>query len=247
MFKSLMLVGCAVLFTASAAFGAVIIIDDFENPAAVVTMASYEVGSADPDPQVGFHSGLPPASTIGGRRDWQLDYIGGGGDGEQARARIVGTSPDQFLSFSNEGNIQSELMLTYGAAGNLDADFSSQAGLELYVRYADQASYVFVEVISNAETTSDYAFASYLIPADANPQMIFIPGADFPGIDGSDIDWIQFTFGLATPVVDPRAERSYVPGLDLQIDQITSSDIPEPCTMSLLALGGLALLTRRRK
>lgn len=248
------LCGAALLLAVCSAFA--VMIDDFENPTAVHSLAVYAVPPPPgPNPQYGSDTGLPLGSTIGGIRSYKLEYIGGGSAGDQTRARLVGISPNQRLSFSNDSAIQSELELTYGGDGigtnppPLNANLSATTDVEIAVASADQPSTVLVEAWSDIDGTPGYAFAFAVIPAGSS-FLVTIPVSSFSGtVDGSDIDIIRFTFGLADDWTPRENERRYASDLQLSLEhlQTLESVIPEPCSLTLIALGGLGLLRRRRR
>jgi len=84
-----------------------------------------------------------------------------------------------------------------------------------------------------------------------------LPFEDFPFLHetfvGSDKtiairDWNQYevvTMTVTLPITGWTFPEE-VPGISMQITGSYHNDVPEPATMSLLALGGLALLKRRR-
>ena len=129
--------------------------------------------------------------------------------------------------------------LSYGSYAlpgtDLNANFSGEIDLRLDVVFADQGGSLTVEIDANNLT---YVSSPTAVPATPPPTALFIPFTDFPSLvtDGlGDIDGIKYTF------TGPAA-------WDITLDSLTSTDrIPEPATMSLLGLGLLALVRRRKR
>jgi hypothetical protein len=69
--------------------------------------------------------------------------------------------------------------------------------------------------------------------------------SEFAGVDFSDIDYVKFEFDCSGPLQEAVDFRI----MSLGTDRPTGGDIPEPATMSLLALGvaGAVVVRRRRK
>ena len=229
---------CALLAMLALNASAFHLIDHFENPAILHLESAGGIGTTLP--------AVPPQSDSGNK----IIGVGGVPPGQRdltdtINKNILGLKVNidivkSTLSLSNPSQARSTLKLEYGdyttlgAAGALNGDFSGDVGLNFDLIAADQGGSVKVDLEANGNT---YSKSFAITTATGTYQ---VPFASFPGLvasgDLSDVDGIRFTF------TGPDA-------WDITIDQIGSSEdiIPEPATMSLLGLGVLALIRRRRK
>lgn len=236
---------------------ALVIIDDFQNPVISppspikIWLEQYVVGVGDLYANPGFNAGLPLGSTIGGRRDFALQYIGGGSTGAESELSIIGF-PDQDLQFSNDAGVMASFTLGYGLAAPLDWDTTAPATfsdtIELVVRSTDHDSQFIAYLRSGAGTLGDIGEAVvYSLPTGYTGSFS-IPLSDFPSIDLTDIDEVGFEFGFDSTTGPGDEGATYVADLQLSLDLIRAvSTIPEPTTLALLGLGALALARRRRR
>jgi len=237
---------------------ALVMIDDFQNPVisppspVKIWLEEYVVGVGDTYANPGFNAGLPLASTIGGRRDFALQYIGGGSIGATSELSIIGF-PDQDLQFSNDAGVMATFRIGYGIITPLDWDTTAPATfsdtIELVIRSTDHDSQFIAHLASGVGTLGEmHQFMIYSLPSGYTGPFV-IPLSDFPGIDLTDVDQIGFEFGYGNAVL-PEDERqpTYVADLQLSIDMIRATGaIPEPTTLALLGLGALALARKRRR
>jgi len=239
--------------------GALVIIDDFQNPVisppspVKIWLEQYIVGVGDTYANPGFNAGLPLASTIGGRRDFALQYIGGGSIGAESQLSIIGF-PDQNLQFSNDAGVMATFWIGYGMAVPLDWDTTAPATfsdtIELVIRSTDHDSQFIAHLASGVGTLGEvHEVVIYSLPSGFTGPFV-IPLSDFPNIDVTDIDQIGFIFGFETAVLpgDDELQPTYVADLQLSVDVIRATGaIPEPTTLALLGLGALALARKRRR
>jgi hypothetical protein len=164
-----------------------------------------------------------------------------------------------LLACSLGTGINGTLTLSYGSYTNsgtgtqLDADESAELGVGFTVVFSDIKNQFRITLKSES---TEYFYPSKTtfagIPGGGGSTIFKIDYSQFkdtannPGIPLSalqDIDGIQFNFtGLPSPDGD-----AWDLTLDLISFNVPDGVIPEPATMSLLALGGLALLRRRRR
>jgi len=254
--KTLAALALVVLVLGAGQASAVVIIDDFQQPATAPPfftnwLEQYVVGFGHVYPNPGSNTGLPVANTIGGRRDFELTYIGGGSAGSTSDLDIIG-SPDQYLQFSNSAGVMAAFEIGYGWAVPLDWDATLPAtyadSLMLDIRSTDHDSQFIVEIASGVGTAGEvHEAVVYNLPAGFTGPYI-IPGEDFTSIDPTDIDEITFYFGYDTTSGPDDDNATYVADLQLSINSFEAiAAIPEPTTLALLGLGALALARRRRR
>jgi len=241
---------CALVFSAGTAGAAIIMIDDFQNPGVAPPtfthwMEQYIVGFGDVYANPNADAGLPFTSTLGGERAFELIYEGGGGNGSSADMRLIG-SPDQNLDLSTNGGVAAEFDVGYGWTTPLSADFSGLDTIQIGFLSPDHDSQFIVELVSNLETTPAIASAVYSLP-NGYAGAFNVSLSDFPGIDLTDVDQIGFAFGFESTTGLDDEGATYVADLQMRVDYIRAvSTIPEPCTLTLLGLGLLATLRRKR-
>lgn len=142
------------------------------------------------------------------------------------------------LSLSIPPLANASLRLSYGSytsLGPLHADLSADEALELTVGFADLSGKVDVTLTAGGHT---YSVAGTAIPGGDTSTTFSIPYTSFSGLvssgDLKHVDGLQFTFSSPSD------------GWDIEVDRVYSGS-PEPSTLTLLALGGLALVRRRRR
>lgn len=196
---------------------------------------------SDLSPQVvASPSGLLPsndtsvaASALGGFR--QLTAAGGTGT-----LGTIGKVEDGALAYANSPSSAGSLSVIYDANGaGLDGvdltDGGTATGILFSILYADLPTQYTITVTGSGVGPLTGTFPSGILePADA--QDVYIDFAAFGGGNFTNVSAIQFDFEPAT---------TGIAGNDLILDSITTG-VPEPSSIALLALGGLAMMRRRR-
>ena len=216
------------------------IIDDFDSGYANV------FGSVSPliinqGPTAGV---IGPGGVSPGRRYIESVFVPGDITPSLAQLTVTDGGPGGVLNSSiptASGNPVPTLTLSYGSynpsvAVDLNADFTGDIQLRLDVLFADQGGSLTVTIDANDTTYTSSAIPVPTTPAPSNT--LFIPFTDFGTLVGdglTNVDGIEYTF------TGPAA-------WDIQLDLISSDDvIPEPATMSLLGLGLVAVIRRRKR
>jgi hypothetical protein len=209
------------------------IIDDFIDGGFDVALAS--VGSLT-DSQTGL------AGVIGGQRDIVMTvttHPGGPADGRAFVDDVV----NKELSFANDPGVAGVLELKYGSfadtapgPSDLNEDFSGEIVLDLDVKEVDLNGWLTVDLDANGSLFSN----TVPIPSSGGlVHVMYFGPTGFPGLteaDLADVDGIQYTFSGPT-------------NWDVRVKLLASNETisPEPATMSLLGVGVLTLIRRRRK
>ena len=177
------------------------------------------------------------ADSIGGIRYTDLTITSNpfGGD---AKTRVI-TSPG-ILDVSTDADVDTNFLLGYGyanssttsASNQLNQNFSSSPIVEVNFRTNDVAQPVVVTLYTNSGASS---FTRTLSVGggitSANPQSyLFDFTSDAANL--GDVDGISIFF-------DPT------PGGDFSLNYIQT--VPEPASLAVLAIGGAAMLRRRKK
>jgi len=202
---------------------------------AVVIIDDFEVGSIDirdTDTAVNVRAtrnelGLDTSHVVGGRRFTQANLRGGAG-GSYADADLVtdglpGVS-DDGIQYALDGS--SAIFDTEYFPSSLDLSAESQFLVSLST--VDAQMDLWCNIVTNSGEPSEVEdFVTKTVSAAGTVPFLI---TEFSGLDFEDVDFIQ---------VRVTANTS---GLWV-IDDIRA--VPEPATLSLLTLGGLALLRRR--
>jgi hypothetical protein len=239
---------------AGSAFAAPVVIDDFEYPVMAPPIAEhvmelYSIGTGHQYTNPGADPGLPLASTLGGRRDFELTYIQGGRTGGECKVRTAGDPGQRYLDYSNTSGVESQFDLEYGEVSDLSTDLSFQSGIEFYVLFPTDVPSQFIlrlwSDVGELEETEGYHV--YALP-EGFSGLYYMPFTDFPGINFTDVDRISFSFGFASTSGPGDGGATYAASFDVSLDfiQAQTQVIPEPTTLTLLGLAGLALVRRRR-
>ena len=211
-----------------------IVIDNFEDPnsAASLLLQSGDTSAIDEDD--------PVTGVIGGARGAYLQVLSGQlGTGETGTVRINDPTFDGrlHLSATLPSTFDLYFNLGYGIAmpsgGPLNSNWSALDRIRLDFSTAPAENQ-----FTTIELFWDYAGPGYghdphffTIPSGASSMTVML--SNFTGIDLTDIDAITVRFD---PIPD---------GQSLVLEEIVV--VPEPATLALLALGGVALIRCKRK
>jgi len=176
----------------------------------------------------------PTGNAIGGFR--QLTASGGTGI-----LGTVGKVEDDAFSYANSPSSVGSMSIIYDAdsagLGGIDlTDGNTSTGIIFSILYSDLPTSSTITIEGGGTSTATATLPSgILLPGDA--QDFFVSFADFVGAaDLTNITSIQFDFEPAT---------TGIAGNDLILDNISTGVVPEPSSLALIALGGLAMMRRR--
>ena len=222
-----MLVSIVLIALTSVVAQGAVMIDSFDGAQSLAVKASGPVSQT---------SMIPAAGALGGLRGAQLDFVSGplgstldidpGGSG------ILAASTDAITSAS-----AATWWDGWAGAFSLGADLTDAGWFDnfvLGVLFDDLPTVITLEVYTDP---GNWATADLALPGGIyTPQEFLLPFASFGGgaggVDFSNVGMISMKFELD-------------PSTDLALDFI-KTDVPEPATLSLVALSWLALLKRRR-
>jgi hypothetical protein len=248
---------CLLLTAAAQAFT---IIDDFDSSNEVdgwrVELGSDVGNPADQvDSETKYETALP--GVLGGTRSlttitnpWTYNYSGtdytvnGGVSGSLWLGEYDGREGFYSMSTGASGG-RGEFNIVYDAGGNgLNGDFSNGTKISLDVdpdHFGFGTTTVIDLTLSDGvnEATATKMWSTYTLPPDGFYSMDFLFSdllTDNPSLNLANIQSIELNY---------LADLSH----DVSLDRITTdaTNVPEPATLGLLSLGGLAMLKRRRK
>ena len=223
--------------TSAASANHIDFIQDDSVPSNGVTNATFSLSTGAAtvtDTQIG-----EPADILGGSRAVSLTR-NAGFSGAITAAKVAGTS---FIDVQNATGAAGTLVLDYPGISN--SNFLSMwnaIAVDIPVlgnQFGDGEINLSVTVESSAGVGTAFADGTGLAPGRIeDPGVFFFPfnDPDFAGVDFADVDGVTVTFETA------------IIGTDFQVASITRETIiPEPATLSLLAIGGAAMVLRRRR
>jgi len=239
MFRRVLMIGVVCVLMSAPAWALPITVDNFDSPSFDTTNNNDITEDHDSAAGVMGSGGVPP-----GDRDIFVDASGSTGGADEVRIH----NASGVLTLATDPSIDATLTLSYGSYADangdtptdLDADLSSQTGLSLLLKFADLGGELDVKITTdNDGTPVEHTLTGITVPQTATDTVLPIPFSGFgPALDAAalaDVDGIELYF------VDGAS-------WDVKIDEIRTTDvIPEPATLSLLGLGGIAALIRRRR
>ena len=194
----------------------------------------------------GSQTDLDPGGVhiMGGQRDTSFTVLGGAPSlrhfyysGSFKGIECSSNGPDGLATWTVE----------YGKTSNLNEDLLEEYRyvFTLAILYNDSANPVPIAATAvsgneSPETRKSNTVTKYFSEVFGEPapfdslRLIYFPYAEFPDVDFTDVDYVSFTFGGNDPLLK---------GLDFASGAYFNC--PEPATLSLLLLGGLALIRRR--
>lgn len=226
------LFGCALLAVLSLNASAIVLIDHFSDgtfkkqaPSGTITDSQNKLNDV-----ISIGGG-----TLSGQRDVKVTIT----DVGTSDVQVSVNNPMKHvfsLAFPPLGKGPAELSYgDYTSLGALGADMGKDFGLTFDLVFADLTAQVVVDIHAKGNT-----YTCTPVSINVKSGLFQIPFSTFPGLvasgDLSQVDGLHYTI------------TSTEDALDLVIDALSSTQqIPEPATMSLLGLGVLALIRRRRK
>lgn len=190
-----------------------------------------------------YEEGLDPAQTLGGNRLLVVDSSSGTG---ATTFGAVNTTIPGLAALAN-GQGSGDLFLRYGVdefgvltmASQLDEDFMFLPGpwqnrIQMLVTSdaPGLGGILSVTLTSGFDTISETTFTVTRVIDVFGPKFYKFVDLEFVGIDFSDIDYIEVS-------IDGNFDGDYT------IDFLAG--VPEPASASLLVLGALGLMGRRRR
>ncbi len=228
--RSWSLAAVIVLSLGSVASATVITIDDFDNGSMNLVV---DIDVPNPPPILSS----PVAGVIGGHRDVALEYLSG-----PAFSRVlVNWRASGAFALSEDADTQARATLTYDAGGSLNADLAAQgpsSAFRFVFSTADLAGTLSIQASSDGQGTSTWTGST---PGGLfNTNLDFdvpLSGSGWVAAPGGGVNWADVD--KLTISLTGVANGDYV------IRQIVV--VPEPATLSLVVLGGLASILKRRR
>ncbi|MEI7836810.1 MAG: PEP-CTERM sorting domain-containing protein, partial [Planctomycetota bacterium] len=177
------------------------------------------------------------ADVIGGQRDVALDYL----SGLYSSHVYVNRAKSGSFVLAEDPDTQARATLTYGAGGSLNADLAAQgpsSAFRFVFSTADLAGTLSIQASSDGQGTSTWT--------GSTPGGLFNTNLDFD-VPLSGSGWVAASGGGVNwgDVDKLTISLTGVANGDYVIRQIVV--VPEPATLSLIVLGGLASLLKRRR
>ena len=244
--KYITLLSIPLLATSASALS---IIDSFDNtglgdPAFFdITQTGTTNGNDGPNTTVASQIGLSSTNVIGGARETRAHNTFGSRNNEIT---------NEFGEFAWEQGAftTGHFHLNYGSNGgfaDLDANFSADTGVALSILFSDSPGTIKVTFNMNDGEATAAVWSGILdVPEDvanggpAGPYESTVLFSDFVNESGgafdiTDVDGITIETG------------SNLTATDWIFDYVATASLPEPSSTAFLALGGLALVMRRRR
>lgn len=230
-----LLTGLVLALAAATASANFYIVDNFDS-GGEQGLFQTTPGVVETLPSATTYGQLPAPLAWGGDRYWQLSAAI---TAEGQRAKFGVSQSLTRCVYYNDSDVAGYLLLAYGSLGGttpgtgpaLNMNLTNIQGVRFEVFSVDQSGAIAEIQVQAAGTT--YTSPPVAITA-VSPYAYdvlfstFTPG----GMDITDVDGISFKF--SGPI-----------GLDLELTSVGLT--PEPTTLTLLGLGTLALLRRRRR
>ena len=208
----------------SAAPAAYITVDDFSD--GVTDLTVYDGAASDSDSDAGL------SGVIGGQRDVDVVWTEGPGD---VTVRINFRSFSSFVAFAEGPATTGEVTLGYGGGGDLGADLTD-SGANDRLRMTFNTADILGEIDITVETSG-------------------VGSSAWSGSTPAGINNVDTTFDVLFSAFAGSADFSDVDAIEIVIAGGHNGDyvikdvgaVPEPMTVSVLALGATAMLIRRRR
>ena len=187
------------------------------------------VSSTNSDTYVGSGSGI-----IGGARETYIVHSTGTAD----VALSIGESISGAGQYSADSLNSGSFSLAYGSLMTGGTDLNADLSGDNYIRilfYTGGEPEQEFDIIATIDSTSGPTQKTFTVAAGSTEVYIEYALFGTPTINTSDIDGIKLYFN-----------NTGLGGQDMTFT-IVDSVVPEPATMSLLALGGIAMLKRRKR
>ncbi len=224
----------AVLFLTAPLFGA-LIIDDFSDGDLSLTLNS--ANSRIENLQTGLTSVIGGSRQVLSMLDSPIDPLNDATITIDSSAGTFHLSTDHELAMYRLEWGSASLPDAPGQIAVLNADLTTPNKLGYFLIKVASASMehtVGFTLLSGVDEGGSFRSNTtfFDLPASATPYSIILDSDLFSTVDFGDIDYI----GLG--------EGPIAPGLDFVLDEIVW--VPEPCSLALLGVGGLAVIRRRK-
>jgi hypothetical protein len=215
-------------------------IDDFTVPTAQV---SHTVNAGTPTITTSNSTSGSTANIIGGTRSYNFTTTWGGGAGSNTGAFKINDFGDNTLTVDNNTNVDSDLTITWNAAGSglggadlLDGTGNANAyAMVLDVPSIDANGVTILFTITDTGTNVATGTDTFFTPGQ-----LFIPYADFA--NAASVNFAS----VASIVMTVSGGASWDGAFRLIESSPTPSDVPLPGTLALLGAGLLGFAARRR-
>ncbi len=218
-----------VLALAASAPGA-LVIDNFIRSYENLTAHSLHLHDAN------TATALELANTIGGTRALESTMMGGYGE---VQVRINHNALRDTLYFSADAGTWGIVTADYGTAADLNANLAVVGNaFRISVLFADWPATARIRVGSRVGNLLVYSHWSGTIPGGiVSSTDAIVPFSAFGGLASfADVDTIRF-----------QLEGAVAGDYSIEEIAVAQTDVPEPATLGLLAVGGVLLLVRRRR